>query len=319
MKKFVKIAAIVVAVVLVIALVAPMVLRGKIAEIVKREANAMLDARLDFEKLDISLLRHFPRASLDLKGLTLVGEEPFGGDTIVAAQRISVVVNVMSLFGDEGFEVTKIILSEPALHAHKLADGRVNWDVVKASEEAQVEYRLQLGGVLLRHLRPTDLLQSEHGKHQRFILIGQIFKRYTLESQFATVEQINCPGIAVGIKHIVHRYLGRQSQYIQCVHTRRNNSGFALPSYLFSDFIDGRVLYAHSKLSIDFGIAIEAPCNTDQTAFSSKPFQCLPNRYSRSVYSEIGCGIQLTPSALLYLIKYLILYCLHLFTHIYLS
>ena len=55
MKKFVKIAAIVVAVVLVIALVAPMVLRGKIAEIVKREANAMLDARLDFEKLDISL------------------------------------------------------------------------------------------------------------------------------------------------------------------------------------------------------------------------------------------------------------------------
>ena len=88
MKKIVKIAAIVVAVVLVIALVAPMVLRGKIAEIVKREANAMLDARLDFEKLDISLLRHFPRASLDLKGLTLVGEEPFAGDTIVAAQRI---------------------------------------------------------------------------------------------------------------------------------------------------------------------------------------------------------------------------------------
>ena len=108
MKKFVKIAAIVVAVVLVIALVAPMVLRGKIAEIVKREANAMLDARLDFEKLDISLLRNFPRASLDLKGLTLVG--------------------------DEGFEVTKIILSEPALHAHKLADGAVSWDVMKPSE-----------------------------------------------------------------------------------------------------------------------------------------------------------------------------------------
>lgn len=139
MKKIVKIAAIVVAIVLVIALVAPMVLRGKIAEIVKREANAMLNARLDFEKLDISLLRHFPRASLELKGLTLVGEEPFAGDTIVAARRISVVVNVMSLFGDEGFEVTKIILSEPALHAHKMADGRVNWDVMKASEEAPVE------------------------------------------------------------------------------------------------------------------------------------------------------------------------------------
>ena len=122
MKKFVKIAAIVVAVILAVALIVPFALRGKIADIVKREANEMLAAKLDFEKLDISLLRHFPNASLDLKGLTLVGVDRFEGDTIVAAQRISVVVNVMSLFGDEGFEVTKIILSEPALHAHKLAD-----------------------------------------------------------------------------------------------------------------------------------------------------------------------------------------------------
>ena len=39
MKKIVKIVAIVVAVVLVAAFVAPMLLRGKIAQIVKREAN----------------------------------------------------------------------------------------------------------------------------------------------------------------------------------------------------------------------------------------------------------------------------------------
>lgn len=139
MKKIVKIGAIVVAVVLVVALVAPMVLRGKITQIVKREANAMLDARLDFEKLDISLLRHFPNASLELKGLTVVGVGRFEGDTIVAARRISVVVNLMSLFGDEGFEVSKIILSAPALHAHKLSDGAVNWDIVKESEEVAAE------------------------------------------------------------------------------------------------------------------------------------------------------------------------------------
>ena len=139
MKKFVKIAAIVVAVILAIALIAPIALRGKIADIVKREANEMLAAKLDFEKLDISLLRHFPNASLELKGLTLVGVDRFEGDTIVAAQRISVVVNLMSLFGDSGFEVTKVILSSPAVHAHKLADGAVNWDVMKPSDEAAEE------------------------------------------------------------------------------------------------------------------------------------------------------------------------------------
>lgn len=136
MKRFLKITATVVAVVLVVAIVTPLLLRGKIGDIVKREANAMLAARLDFEKLDISLLRNFPNASLNLKGLTLVGTERFEGDTIVAAKRISVVVNLMSLVGDEGFEVRKIVLASPAVHAHKLADGAVNWDVMKPSGEA---------------------------------------------------------------------------------------------------------------------------------------------------------------------------------------
>ena len=53
MKKIVKIAVIAVVVILAIALIAPAALRGKIADIVKREANAMLAARLDFEKLDV--------------------------------------------------------------------------------------------------------------------------------------------------------------------------------------------------------------------------------------------------------------------------
>ena len=135
MKKIVKIAVIAVVVILAIALIAPAALRGKIADIVKREANAMLAARLDFEKLDISLLRHFPNASVELKGLTLVGVDRFKGDTIVAARRISVVVNLMSLFGDSGFEVTKVILASPAVHAHKLADGAVSWDVMKPAED----------------------------------------------------------------------------------------------------------------------------------------------------------------------------------------
>lgn len=139
MKKIVKVALVSAAVLVAAALLAPMLLRGKIADIVRREANEMLTARLDFEKLDISLLRHFPNASLELKGLTLVGVERFEGDTIVAAKRISVVVNPLSLLGDGGFEVKKILLAAPAVHAHKLADGAVNYDVMKPSDDPAAE------------------------------------------------------------------------------------------------------------------------------------------------------------------------------------
>lgn len=137
MKKTLKIAAAVVAVVLVAAVVLPVALRGRIGEIVKSEANSRLAARLDFESLDISLLRRFPKASLELRGLTLVGVGRFEGDTIVAVDRISVAVNVMSLFGDEGFEVSKVLLVRPSVYGHKTADGAVNWDVMKPSDEPQ--------------------------------------------------------------------------------------------------------------------------------------------------------------------------------------
>ena len=135
MKTFLKISGIVIAVLLAVVIIVPMALKPKIGEIVKREANGMLNARLDFDNLDLSLLRHFPHASVELKGLTLVGIDRFEGDTIVAADRISVVVNLMSLFGDTGYEVTKILLDRPAVAARKLADGAVNWDVMKPTGE----------------------------------------------------------------------------------------------------------------------------------------------------------------------------------------
>ena len=135
MKKLFKVLGIAVLVVLALLVTLPLLVESRIDGIVRREAEKRLAARLDFERLDLSLLRHFPRASVDLKGLTLVGEGEFAGDTIVAARRISVVVNLGSLLGGEGLEVTKVVLTDPSVSARKLADGRVNWAVMKPSEE----------------------------------------------------------------------------------------------------------------------------------------------------------------------------------------
>lgn len=138
MKTFAKILAGLFALLLAAALIVPIALKGKIEELVKSEANKLLTATLDFESLNISLLKHFPNASLGLEGLTLVsGVEPFVGDTIVAAEEISVVVNLASLFGDEGFEVRRILLDGPMIHGQKSATGTVNWDVMKPAEAAE--------------------------------------------------------------------------------------------------------------------------------------------------------------------------------------
>lgn len=138
MKKLAKTIFVAVALLLVAALVAPTLLRSKIETIVKTEANKMLVAKLDFESLNISLLRHFPNASLGLNGLTLVGVERFEGDTILAAERISVVVSPLSLLSKDGFKVKKVLLDAPSLYAHKLEDGAVSWDVMRTEEGEEV-------------------------------------------------------------------------------------------------------------------------------------------------------------------------------------
>lgn len=135
MKKGLKIAVVALVVLLAAALLVPLALRGRIGEIVKREANARLTARLDFERLDVSLLRHFPRATLEIKGLTLVGTGRFENDTLLAADRVSVAVNLASLFGDGGFEVSQVRVTRPWLGAHKTVDGAVNWEIVKPGQE----------------------------------------------------------------------------------------------------------------------------------------------------------------------------------------
>ena len=139
MKTFVKIFSGVVVALLAVLLIVPVALKPKIVEVVKSEANKMLNARLDFGDLDLSLLRHFPHASVELQELSLVGVDKFEGDTLVAADRISVVVNLMSVFSDEGYEVTKILLKHPQVNAICLSDGAVNWDIMKSDDQSEPE------------------------------------------------------------------------------------------------------------------------------------------------------------------------------------
>lgn len=131
MKKFLKIAGITVGIIVLLLLVLPFVFKDKIMGIVKDEANKMLNAKLDFEQLDLSFFRHFPQVSIELNGLNLTGKGDFENDTLVAAERIEGTVNIMSLFGDQGLDIRYIGLEKPVIRTIRLADGRVNWDILK--------------------------------------------------------------------------------------------------------------------------------------------------------------------------------------------
>ena len=124
---------------LLLLLVLPVAFKGKIEGIVKSEGNKLLNAQFDFKSLKISLLKNFPQASVSLHDFWLKGVDEFENDTLVYAGELTAAVNVMSLLGDGGFEVSKIIVDDTRVKAIVLEDGKVNWDVMKPSDEPETE------------------------------------------------------------------------------------------------------------------------------------------------------------------------------------
>ena len=135
MKKALKIAGITVGVILILLLVLPFAFQGKIEKIVKQEGNKMLNAQFDFRALNISLLRNFPSASVTLEDFYLKGTGAFENDTLIQAGELTAAVNLFSLFGDSGYDISKIIIEDTKVKAIVLEDGKPNWDVMKASAE----------------------------------------------------------------------------------------------------------------------------------------------------------------------------------------
>lgn len=136
-KKTMKIAGITLGVILLLLLILPFAFQGKLAKLVKEEGNKMLNAQFDFRTLNISLLRNFPSASVSLEDFWLKGTGPFENDTLIQAGELTAAVNLFSFFGDGGYDISRIIVKDTRVHAIVLEDGRLNWDVMKPSPDAE--------------------------------------------------------------------------------------------------------------------------------------------------------------------------------------
>ena len=137
MKKVAKIIGIVLVCAIATMAIIPLAFKDKIKEIVLSEAGKYIHAEFGFDGIGISLFREFPHASVSVEGFWLHGRDEFAHDTLAYVGRAEAAVNIMSLFGDSGFDVTKILLADTYLKAIVLEDGRANWDIIPTTEEEE--------------------------------------------------------------------------------------------------------------------------------------------------------------------------------------
>ena len=137
LKKFLKIFFISLLILIGLLFATPYLFKGKIVALVKKEINKNLTAKVDFKDVDISFFRRFPKVSIGLDDLQVIGTGYFEADTLLSAKRLDATVNFMSFIRGDNMSINNIYLVSPHINAIVSKDGLTNWDIVKTAAEKQ--------------------------------------------------------------------------------------------------------------------------------------------------------------------------------------
>lgn len=138
-KKILKITGIVLLVLIAAAFIIPIAFKKQITELVKKEINNSLTAKVDFKDVSLSLFRHFPKVSISLEDLSVVGTDEFAKDTLIATKSLDASVNLISFLKGDNIKVSGVYLESPRIRALVNKEGKANWDIAKEDTTATVE------------------------------------------------------------------------------------------------------------------------------------------------------------------------------------
>ena len=203
MKKFLKILALIVLVLIVGLFSIPFLFKGKIVEMAKTEINNSVNADVNFGEFDLSIFSSFPNLAFTINNLSVIGTDTFAGDTLAYIKKMSLVVDLMSVMGDN-IKVRAIELNQPVIHAIALKDGTANWDIAPEDTTATTTKeipedttasnfnlalkRLQITDAVISY-RDDDLGVSTILKHLNLTLKGDMsLAKTTLEISSAIKE-----------------------------------------------------------------------------------------------------------------------------------
>jgi hypothetical protein len=135
MKTALKILGILIVLILALAILLPIIFKGKIIELAKKEINKSVTAKVDFKDVGLSLFRSFPDFSLRIDGLSVIGINEFDKDTLANIEKLELTLDLMSVISGSNYEIKKIRIYHPDINVKVLKDGKTNYDISPPEEE----------------------------------------------------------------------------------------------------------------------------------------------------------------------------------------
>src|ERR1700742_1751084 len=84
-------------IILLLLIAAPFIFKDKIVALVKEEANANLNAKVDFGDFDLSLISSFPDFRFKIQKVSVVGVNEFKDDTLAYIGEVKTDINLKSV------------------------------------------------------------------------------------------------------------------------------------------------------------------------------------------------------------------------------
>ncbi|MCA1760784.1 MAG: AsmA family protein, partial [Bacteroidales bacterium] len=135
MKKILIITGIVVVLLIATLAAFPLFFKQTLIEKAKITINKNVNAEVEFSDLKLSLLRSFPKVTLELVDVLVTGKGEFQNDTLFTVPSLRTKTALRQLFNRENIGIEEIILDRPLLRLVVGTTGNVNWDLMLESEE----------------------------------------------------------------------------------------------------------------------------------------------------------------------------------------
>src|SRR5687768_1757913 len=101
-KKILKWTGITLLLLIILIIIAPFIFKDKIIQFVKDEANANLNAKVEFGEFGLTLFSSFPDFTLSVDNVSIANTGDFAGDTLLSTKNLTTTINLMSvLFGSQ--------------------------------------------------------------------------------------------------------------------------------------------------------------------------------------------------------------------------
>lgn len=116
---------------LIAIIILPFLFKDKLKDLVINEVNKTLNAKLELDDFDLTLLSTFPNLSVQLHGTRLKGINEFEGVTLADIKTVRADVGLWDVIKGETISIDAVHLKEPTIDVRVLYDGKANYDIVK--------------------------------------------------------------------------------------------------------------------------------------------------------------------------------------------